>query len=1121
MAGNIAPRPILVLFLGLAAYGQVNVPAAVSNATPSPGRILPPMVLPRTEARARMHRLAPLAESERTDLPARAKGRVRVMASPRRAQTASVTLDDGSTLIRFEVSSPGAESMRLHFRDLDLGQGRLWVYPADASRERLAANPSATDGPITALGPHGDGEFWTIPITGDTASVELVLPSPPAELPFRIDELVHTIAEPASTAPCQRDVTCFQEYSQVATAVGSYDFVKDGFAYVCSGALVSTSSRSFVPYFATANHCISTQTHARAVVVYWDFRATSCNGTVPVRETRPSTRGARLLANNSMAGGDYSLLLLDQAPPGPRTFLGFSTNGIDVGAQTVGIHHPGAPPANYQRITFGVRTNDRRAFVEGEEAPAALFWQINETEGRTEQGSSGSPLMTRDGILVGTLSYGPVPPRGLTFCDIQGQSGYGRFNVAFPAYAQYLNDSAAPGLSVSVNALNFSIANGVADATQRLEIRNSATTPVTYTLTKSVPWINLSAATGTTTSATPGAVTVSVNPSLLTTPGTFEGIIAVTSGSLAPLNVTVRVTVGFNQSGAVISVAPNPVLESLPDEDGFTIFYSLRVDETAGVAARITRMVIDGADRSADIVSFFGTDQLPAFGGVGVSLRARLPNLPRRRKIEVSGVSVANGRPWGASIEVDFLPRPSKATLSVTTAPDDVSQNNAQTNCRWRHELIVQEAAGYSVQLNRWVVDGTNISNQIGSFFGSTTLSRSGLLRTTICWPEVGTVPRTIPIEIGGVDENGATVSANGTVRMVGVTTSNSALSTSVSSIRQRAQAGGDLGIRGTFRVVTSSPDAFWSITPIVSGTSKDWISVNPQRGRGTTTISVTFDPFFLTAGTYTGALIVQSSTTSPQFSTVDVQFEAFKPTAGPPRITGVVNGASFLTGAVAPGAWITIFGENLATTPAPGRGWTSADFTGSRLPTSLDGTAVRINGMPAAMFFVGPGQLNVQVPDTGTNGPVDVEVDAGGATVRSSVTLARVAPGLFQVASSGSNAFPAAVDSRGGLISLPQFVPGSRPARVGEFISLFGTGFGPTTPAVPSGTIPAAFSQLLNAVTVRIGGVRAEVQFAGLTGAGLNQINVRVPELPPGNHLITIEIAGTAIQANVVLPVN
>jgi uncharacterized protein (TIGR03437 family) len=74
----------------------------------------------------------------------------------------------------------------------------------------------------------------------------------------------------------------------------------------------------------------------------------------------------------------------------------------------------------------------------------------------------------------------------------------------------------------------------------------------------------------------------------------------------------------------------------------------------------------------------------------------------------------------------------------------------------------------------------------------------------------------------------------------------------------------------------------------------------------------------------------------------------------------------------------------------------------------------------------------------------------------------------------------------------------------------------------VAAGVVPGGASSLVNAVVVRVGGLRADVLFAGLTGAGLNQINIRVPEtLPPGNHLLTIEAGGTAVQGNLILPVN
>ncbi len=1112
---------VILFFIALAVYGQAELPMAISEASAAaPSRVLPPMVF--TPA-ARARRLGALTERERVSLPERATGRVRAVMAPRRAEVASVAREDGSWVVRFDVASTGAEAVRLHFKEVDLGGGSLWVYPAGASREYLAANPSAVDGPITGRGPNGDGEFWSLPMEGDAATVEMVLPRDPAELPFLLDELVHLIGDRASTAPCQKDVSCYPEFSQTMTAVGSYDVVKDGFSYFCSGSLLVTRSRTFQPYFLTANHCVSTQTHARSVVVYWDFRTNACNGAVPTRASRPSTRGARLLATGGMGAGDYTLLLLDSAAPGPRSYLGWSAAAVELGTATVGIHHPGGTPTNYQRVTLGTRIADQTGNVGGEEAPAALYWQIGETEGRTEGGSSGSPLMTRDGQVLGQLSYGPVPPKGLTYCDIAGRSAYGRFSVGFPAYSQYLNDEAAPGLSVSTSTLAFSVQDGVsATAAQRLDVRNSAAAAVAYTVTKSVPWITLSAVSGAATSAVPGTLNVSVNPALLTSPGTFEGIVTVTAGALAPLNVTVRATVTFTQAGAAVSVAPSPVIETQPDADGYTFFYTLRVDETVDVAARITRLAIDGVDRSADIIGFFDTDQLPAFGGVGVSLRAKLTSLPRKRRIEVGGVTVASGRAWTTFVDVDFLPRPTRATLTLTAAPRDVAQTDAATNCRWRHELVVQETAGYAVQLNRWTADGVNLSTQIVDFFGSAALPRNGLLRTTLCWPEVGAVPRTIPFEVGGIDERGATVTVTGSVRMVGATTSSSTLATSVASIAERAPAGGETVLRRTFRVVTSGADTLWSITPIVSGLSKDWISVNPQRGRGTATVTVTLDPYYLEAGTYNGGLIVESAATSPQFSTVTVQLEAFRSIAGPPRITGVVNGASFATGAVAPGAWITIFGENLASTPAPGRTWTGAEIIGTRLPTSLDGTAVRIDGRAAAIFFVGPGQLNVQVPDTATNGPVTVEVDAGGTTARGTVTLARVAPALFQIGSSGSSVLPAAVDARGGLISLPTVVRGSRPALAGELIALYGTGFGPTSPNVAAGVVPGGASSLVNTVLVRVGGVRADVQFAGLTGAGLNQINIRVPEtLPPGNHLLTIEVGGTGVQGNLVLPVN
>ncbi|MBI1898062.1 MAG: hypothetical protein HYS04_16250 [Acidobacteria bacterium] len=74
---------------------------------------------------------------------------------------------------------------------------------------------------------------------------------------------------------------------------------------------------------------------------------------------------------------------------------------------------------------------------------------------------------------------------------------------------------------------------------------------------------------------------------------------------------------------------------------------------------------------------------------------------------------------------------------------------------------------------------------------------------------------------------------------------------------------------------------------------------------------------------------------------------------------SGVVNAASYQPG-VAPGAWITIFGRNLAATT---RAVATSDLVNNNLPTSLGGVSVKINGKDAFVQYVSPTQVNVQAP--------------------------------------------------------------------------------------------------------------------------------------------------------------
>ena len=115
-----------------------------------------------------------------------------------------------------------------------------------------------------------------------------------------------------------------------------------------------------------------------------------------------------------------------------------------------------------------------------------------------------------------------------------------------------------------------------------------------------------------------------------------------------------------------------------------------------------------------------------------------------------------------------------------------------------------------------------------------------------------------------------------------------------------------------------------------------------------------------------------------------------------PPVITSVLNAASFQPGIEA-GSWVMIRGTNLANT-SPGRTWRTEEIVNGKLPTSLDGVSVTINGKPAFVEYISPTQINVQAPSDTAVGTVDVVVtNNGAASAPAAAQLQALAPAFFQ----------------------------------------------------------------------------------------------------------------------------
>lgn len=226
------------------------------------------------------------------------------------------------------------------------------------------------------------------------------------------------------------------------------------------------------------------------------------------------------------------------------------------------------------------------------------------------------------------------------------------------------------------------------------------------------------------------------------------------------------------------------------------------------------------------------------------------------------------------------------------------------------------------------------------------------------------------------------------------------------------------------------------------------------------------------------------------------------------PVVTAIVNGADF-SETIAPQSWVTILGENLSTTT---RTWTDEDFDGANLPMQLDGVSVTISGETAYPYYISPGQLNVLSPGSLATGPVNVQaITSSGQSEVVSAHQQALYPALFRFSQEGGK-YAAAVHADGVLVGKDGLLGDieTRTVQPGETLLLFGAGFGATSPATPDGEIIATPLPLAADVTVRIGGLPAETLFAGVTAAGLVQLNVAVPEtLADGDAEITVEIDG------------
>jgi uncharacterized protein (TIGR03437 family) len=240
------------------------------------------------------------------------------------------------------------------------------------------------------------------------------------------------------------------------------------------------------------------------------------------------------------------------------------------------------------------------------------------------------------------------------------------------------------------------------------------------------------------------------------------------------------------------------------------------------------------------------------------------------------------------------------------------------------------------------------------------------------------------------------------------------------------------------------------------------------------------------------------------------------------PVVSAIVNSASSLTGAVAPGEMIALYGSGLGAASPAGMELDVNGVAGAYLA----GTEVWFNGTPAPLLYASGNQVNTVVPfglASSSTEAQSTQVQVGyEGRMSAPITLALVPaqPGIFSADGSGAGQGQI-LNADGSMNSA------ANPAARGSVVVVYATGLGQTSPAGLDGAIssPGALPSPALPISAEIGGQAATVISAtdvpGMV-QGFVQVQVQIPaETTPGAAVpVVLQINGVTSQAGLFLAV-
>lgn len=239
--------------------------------------------------------------------------------------------------------------------------------------------------------------FWTPPINAQRAEVTIVGSEAPAGVKLKLDRIAYTTqtGKLSSIIGLDQRQPIWSELSnplisRLHSSVAKLSFVVGKKMYVCTGFMVDEST------LVTNEHCVNSQEICDSTTVIFGYQE------LPDGNVSPGSNyscSSFIRANFDL---DYALLAVAGNPGATWGHVAFSGSSVSAGESLFVIQHPAGEPkqVSIQDCSVSQPVADGRA-------RGTDFAHTCDTLG----GSSGSPIFTLDGRLVGLHHYG----RGVGF----------------------------------------------------------------------------------------------------------------------------------------------------------------------------------------------------------------------------------------------------------------------------------------------------------------------------------------------------------------------------------------------------------------------------------------------------------------------------------------------------------------------------------------------------------------------------------------------------------------------------------------------------------------------------------------------------------------------------------